>query len=123
MKSEMKKLERQLDDAERRAEIENVGGHNRRSTEEWNAMVQKLREEKETQEQQYEVEFREFEQMANQKVVQLEEYYVQQLGMKENQVQGLIHQMQQQAQQMNNNNTGNALSTQAAMSSTEKQQM
>merc|ERR1719361_1075908 len=113
MKSEMKKLERQLDDAGRRAEIENVGGHNRRSTEEWNAMVQKLREEKETQEQQYEVEFREFEQMANQKVVQLEEYYVQQLGMKEAQVQNLIHQMQQQAQQINNN-TGIALSNQSA---------
>lgn len=62
-------------------------------------MVQKLKDEKETQERQYEVEFREFEEMANQKVVQLEEYYVQQLQMKEAQVNNLYAQMQQLQQQ------------------------
>merc|ERR1712228_645664 len=58
-------------------------------------LVQKLREEKESQEAQYEEEFREFERMANEKVVQLEEYYVQQLQMKEVHVQSLQQQLQQ----------------------------
>merc|ERR1739840_30565 len=58
-------------------------------------LVQKLREEKESQEAQYEEEFREFERMANEKVVQLEEYYVQQLQMKEVHVQTLQQQLQQ----------------------------
>merc|ERR1712228_791863 len=56
-------------------------------------LVQKLREEKESQEAQYEEEFREFERMANEKVVQLEEYYVQQLQMKEVHVQQLNEQI------------------------------
>merc|ERR1712130_816122 len=61
---------------------------------EWRDLVQKLREEKESQEAQYEEEFREFERMANEKVVQLEEYYVQQLQMKETYVQSLQQQLQ-----------------------------
>merc|ERR1712129_402370 len=55
--------------------------------------------EKESQEAQYEEEFREFERMANEKVVQLEEYYVQQLQMKEVHVQTLQQQLQQKVQQ------------------------
>eukprot|EP01084_Bolivina_argentea_P036028 66688_1 len=70
--------------------------HHAKSTGEWNDLVQKLREEKENQEAQYEEEFREFERMANEKVVQLEEYYVQQLQMKEVQVQQLQQLQQQQ---------------------------
>merc|ERR1712039_775685 len=66
---------------------------------EWRDLVQKLREEKENQEAQYEEEFREFERMANEKVVQLEEYYVQQLQMKEVHVQTLQQQLQQKVQQ------------------------
>ena len=83
LKVENETLQRELDEKERKwldRDLEDKrdtnrdpysagGGHNRRSTEEWNTLVQKLREEKETQETQYEVEFREFEQMANQKVV------------------------------------------------------
>ena len=45
------------------------GGHNRRSTEEWSAMVQKLREDKDTQEEQYEAEMKEFRVMVDQKMV------------------------------------------------------
>ena len=53
-----------------RSEQDRVGrGHHRRSTEEWNVMVQKLREDKDAQEEQFEEEFREYEHMANQKVV------------------------------------------------------
>jgi len=93
-------------------------GHRRKTTAEWNDLVQKLREEKENQEAQYEEEFREFERMANEKVVQLEEYYVQQLQMKEVHVQQLQQQLQQQfalkqQEQANNvNQSVNALQQQ-----------
>ena len=50
-----------------------------KTTEQWNDLVQKLREEKENQETQYEAEFVEFERMANEKIVKLEKYYIQQI--------------------------------------------
>ena len=72
--------------------------HTAKTTEEWNNLVQRLREEKETQEAQYEEEFREFERMANEKVCQLEEYYVAQVQKKEAYVQQLQQALQQQQQ-------------------------
>merc|ERR1712115_315418 len=97
-----------------RNRMRNGGGHNRKTTAEWNDLVQKLREEKENQEAQYEEEFREFERMANEKVVQLEEYYVQQLQMKEVHVQQLQAQLQQQLlvkQQLQQQSMPNSLNT------------
>merc|ERR1712233_90023 len=88
--------------------------NNKKSEDEWNDLVQKLREEKENQEAQYEEEFREFERMANEKVVQLEEYYVQQLQMKEVHVQQLQAQLQQQLlvkQQLQQQSMPNSLNT------------
>ena len=70
MREERMRSERDRDlDDKRDTPYSAGGGHNRRSTDEWNAMVQKLREDKETQETQYEEEFKEFERMANHKVV------------------------------------------------------
>merc|ERR1712039_1054543 len=71
-------------------------GRREKPESEWRDLVQKLREEKESQEAQYEEEFREFERMANEKVVQLEEYYVQQLQQKVQQQQQQPMQQQQQ---------------------------
>ena len=88
--------------------------------------MEKLKEEKENQEAQYEEEFREFEIMANEKVVQLEEYYVQQLQMKEVHVQQLQAQLSQalvkqhQQQKIENAMNGNLQTQQANQQLTEQ---
>lgn len=112
-------------EAQREEERERGGLVGGKSVEEWNEIVQGLREEKETQETQYEEEFREFERMANAKVVQLEEYYMQQLQLKDNQLQHVASQLvqhQQTASQLAQNGVG-GVSTNQMMSSEQLQQL
>eukprot|EP01083_Nonionella_stella_P186376 682049_1 len=67
-------------------------------------LVQKLRIENENLITQHEEELRAFERMANEKVAQLEEYYVQQLQINHVHVQQLQQQLQQQPINQDNMN-------------------
>eukprot|EP01083_Nonionella_stella_P162223 532342_1 len=71
-------------------------------------LVQKLRIEKENLITQHEEELRAFERMANEKVAQLEEYYVQQLQINHVHVQQLQQQLQQQPINQDNMNQLNS---------------